>query len=146
MHTSLDDLCFSRDFEGAKVAPDALRWNLERHAQLGVLVTTSPASAPDEIFEAQLVWLAYPSGLPSLKFRNLETKSTTDKTAWPVCSGFRPDSFDSCVHWTAEGHAIHPEWATSEAHRADPSGNPLFRALCFLQDTLDIGYVKRYAP
>jgi hypothetical protein len=144
MSTTLDGLCLSHDFEEAATAPDAARWRQELGGNLEVLVTMSPTKQPEETFQARLRWTSYPAKPPSLKFSHPGKDDITDPTAWPVCPGFRPASQDSCVHWTAEGHLLHPEWAGAKATRWDATGNPLLRVLHCLQDTLDITFSGRY--
>lgn len=140
----LSDLCLEADFAEVVASPEAERWTLKLAGRLEILATMSPRSSPNEKFQARLWWMEYPGGLPSLKFRNPATGSLADPHAWPVCPGFRPTSFDTCVNWTAEGHGLHPEWSQSAATRWNTSGNPLFRALCIVQDTLDLGFGGRF--
>ncbi len=143
---SLDESLFQADFEAVTGTEEARRWTLERSHPFGVFAEMSPIAFPDEVYRAHLRWKSYPGSLPSLKFRSLVTESETDPTAWPLLPGFRPTSFDSCVHWTAEGHAIHPEWVNSAHTKHDPSANGIFQALCFLQDGLDFHYQGRFKP
>jgi hypothetical protein len=144
METSLDKLIFDQDLEGVSKAEEAVRWTIEHVDLLAVKVTLSPRSSPEEKYEARLQWSAYPGQPPSLAFYRSGTDIVNDPCAWPNCSGFRPSSLDSCVHWTAEGHRLHPEWASAAATRWPTSGNALFRAICFLQDTLDYSYYGRH--
>lgn len=144
MAPTLDELCLNQDFQDAMATSDALRWILERDHPLVVKVLMSSAKSAEEKFQARLDWSAYPGKPPSLKFCHPGQDSLTDPTAWPICPGFRPASLDSCVHWTAEGQGLHPEWAGTHATRWDGTGNPLFRVLCCLQDTLDLSFTGRH--
>lgn len=144
MAHDLSVLCFEADCAEIVASPESARWVLEKAEPLGILTTISPQTSPDEKFQAHLVWSDYPANPPSLRFRNPATGSLTDPHAWPQCPGFRPTSFDACVNWTAEGHALHPEWRLSAATRWDPTGNALFRVLCILQDTLDFSFSGRH--
>jgi hypothetical protein len=144
MSASLDGLCLSQDLEEAATALDAARWRLEGSNTLEVLVTMSPSKHPEENFQARLSWESYPAKPPSLKFTHPGKADFADPTAWPICPGFRPPSLDSCVHWTAEGHGLHPEWKGAPATRWDPTGTPLLRVLYCLQDALDLTYSGRY--
>ncbi|MBI3894358.1 MAG: hypothetical protein HY313_00355 [Acidobacteria bacterium] len=124
-------------------APESARWTLKRGDPLEVFATMSPSRAPGEQFQVRLLYREYP-GLPSLRFRDPATGRLDNARAWPQCPGFRPQSLDTCVSWTAEGHALHPEWGNAPATRLNRTGNVLFRSLCILQDTLDFGFTGRY--
>lgn len=144
MAHDLSVLCLAADYAEVVASPEAERWALKLVAPLEVLATMSPRSTPNDKFQARLLWTEYPGNPPSLKFRNLGTGDIADPRAWPVCPGFRPTSCDACVNWTAEGLALHPEWAHSAATRWNPSGNALYRVLCILQDTLDLDFNGRF--
>ena len=143
--TTVDEVTFEDDLQAVLATEEAKRWILERGNSLEVLVQLSPISKPEEVFLARFSWVSYPGSLPSLKFRNLTTRLESDRAAWPMLPGFRPQSLDSCVHWTAEGHKLHEEWARGSATKHDPAANVLFRSLCFLQDELDHNYNGRAA-
>lgn len=144
MTHDLSKLCLEADFTEVVASPESSRWTLKQGDQLEILATMSPSSTPEERFQARLSWTEYPGSPPSLKFRDPHTGSLADPRAWPQCPGFRPNSTDTCVNWTAEGHALHPEWRNAPATRWRPEGNALFRVLCILQDTLDLGFDRRY--
>ena len=142
--STVDETLLAEDFNAVKETEEATRWDLERGNSLEVSVKMSPRGKPGEVYWAFLRWQSYPGSLPSLKFRNLTTGNEADPEAWPMLPGFRPNSLDTCVHWTAEGHSLHPEWSKGSATKHNPSGNVLFRALCFLQDDLDFSYQGRF--
>lgn len=144
MENDLSTLCLEADVAEVATSPESSRWNLKLGDQLEILVTMSPSVNLDEQFQARLWWSEYPGSPPSLKFRDPDTGSLTNPRAWPQCPGFRPSSTDTCVNWTAEGHALHPEWRHALATRWNPEGNALFRVLCILQDTLDLSFSGRY--
>jgi hypothetical protein len=108
-------------------------------------LTLVPASDPDETYFARLAWSEYPSAPPSVKFAKSIGGALDDPRAWPVVPGFRAQSFDICMPFTAEGFALHPEWAgTSEAWRS--TGNPFLYVTSTLQRFLDIQYSGRFEP
>lgn len=144
MGADLAVLCFEADLEEVMAAPDVERWKLKRGDPLELLAIMCPSRAPTEQFHPRFLWVEYP-GLPSLKFRDPVTGRLDNPRAWPQCPGFRPSSLDTCVSWTVEGHALHPEWRTAPATRFDRSGNAIYRALCNLQDTLDLSFQGRCA-
>src|SRR5437773_1167284 len=123
--TAIDETLLNEDFKAVKETEDAKRWILEQGNSLEVSAKMSPREIPSEVYWAFLRWQSYPGSLPSLKFRNLATGSETDPEAWPILPGFRPGSLDTCVHWTAEGHSLHPEWSKGAATKHNPSGNVL---------------------
>ncbi len=143
MTPSLDELSFESDLAAVLASTAARRWTIEKAGPLGVHVTLSPELAPKEMFQARLVWSTYPGGLPSLKFRDPATGRLDLASAWPRVRGFRPQSFDACVNWCAEGVALHPEWKTDPKWRHDSTGNPLLRTLATLQGEMDIHYEGR---
>ena len=139
----LDTTCFEEDLTAVLQTEEAARWNIRKSADLEVTAAMSPKKDPGESYVGRLRWDRYP-GLPSLKFLDPSTGAENNPRAWPQCGGFRPTSLDSCVMWTKEGHALHPEWANAPQTRFDPSGNALFRALNLLQHTLDCDYNGRF--
>ena len=141
----LDAMCLANDFAAVVETDDAKRWKLTlSKSLLEVRVAMSPAPGPKEEFLARLLWGRYPHEAPSLKFVDPATDSITNPNAWPQCAGFRPSSLDACVSWTKEGYGLHPEWIAASATKWDSSGNPLFRVLNILQDTLDYQYSERF--
>lgn len=146
MSASLSAICLDRDYAEIVSQSEYSDWCLKRGADplLEVFATMSSRRAPQEQFFVRLLWSEYP-GLPSLKFRDPGTGRLDIPRAWPQCPGFRPTSLDACVSWTAEGHALHPEWRNAPATRFDCTGNTLFRVLCILQDTLDFSFEGRHA-
>lgn len=145
MSASLSAICLDRDFAEIVSQPEYSGWDLKQGpcSSLEVFATMSSRRAPQEHFFVRLLWSEYP-GPPSLKFRDPATDRLDNPRAWPRCPGFRPTSLDACVSWTAEGHALHPEWRNAPATRFDCSGNALFRVLCILQDTLDFSFEGRH--
>ena len=137
MADQLSALNLKDDYDEATGVSDAARWSLEMPAENEVLALISPASAPDEGFQARLLWNKYPDDAPSLKFRDPATGRLDLPQAWPVVRGFRPQSLDACVNWCAEGLGLHPEWKTDSHFRWNPNGNPLLWVLRQLQDELD---------
>jgi len=142
---TLCEMNFEEDFGVAKNVDDSNRWSLEKIGGLEVWASISPASHPNEIFQARLIWKKYPQEAPSLKFRDPATGRVDLTSAWPKVRGFRPTSFDTCVNWTAEGLKIHPEWNTDNRYKWDPHGNVLLRTLRILIDELD-GYFEGRHP
>jgi len=132
------------DFEEASGISDASRWMLEMPGDFEVLATMTPASAPNEKFQARLLWTKYPDEAPSLKFRDPQTGRLDLPQAWPVARGFRPQSLDACVNWCAEGFTLHPEWKNDARLKWNPNGNPLLWVLRQLQEELDEYYQGRF--
>ena len=141
---ALDDLCFAADLEEVLLTEEAMSWEIMRDGKLGIQAFARPRRDLNERYLARLQWDRYPKNPPSLKFLDPENSSASNPRAWPQCAGFRPASLDTCVNWTHEGHALHPEWCNAPATRWDPCGNALFRALNCLQDTLDFQYQGRF--
>ena len=144
MSDELSRLNLKDDLEEAKSVPDAARWTLEMPGNLEVLATMSPSNAPNERFQARLLWTKYPDEPPSLKFRDPGTGRLDLPQAWPVVRGFRPQSLDACVNWSLEGFSLHPEWRSDPRFRWNPNGNPLLRVLRQLQEELDDHFQGRF--
>lgn len=144
MSDELSKLNLGDDFEEATGVSDVSRWALEMPGDLEVLATMAPASAPEEQFQARLLWTKYPDEPPSLKFRDRATGRLDLPQAWPIARGFRPQSVDACVNWCMEGFALHPEWKTDPRFRWNPNGNPLLWILRQLQEELDDHFQGRF--
>jgi len=144
MADDFSKLNFRDDFEEVKGVSESARWQLEMPGDLEVFVTLSPASSPNEDFQARLLWARYPDDPPSLKFRDPSTGRLDLPQAWPVVRGFRPQSVDACVNWCLEGFALHPEWKTDPRFRWNLSGNPLLRVLRQIQEELDDHFQGRF--
>lgn len=144
MATDFELALFEQQLAEVLELPVAHRWTLERDKSvpLGVFLTLHPRSHPADTYKARLRWtdLFKP---PSLKFIDIDTGSETNPSAWPKCFGFRPSSLDACLPWTAEGHALHPEWTTSAANSFPKVDAPLQFALLHLQNSLDNTYSGR---
>lgn len=140
---TLAEMNLKDDFEQASSIPEACRWRLEKPGPLEVWATLHPASHPQELFQARLLWSDYPGSPPSLKFRDLETGRLDLKRAWPITVGTRPDSFVSCVNYCAEGFGLHAEWKNDPRYRWDSRGNVLLKVLRLLQEELDETYRGR---
>lgn len=132
------------DLREALACADAARWKLESPSPLEVWVSMSPASNPEEVFQARLLWTQYPESPPSLKFRDPATGRLDLPSAWPNVRGFRPTSLDACVNWCAEGFNLHPEWRSDPRLRWDSRGNVLLKVLRILQDELDNHFQGRF--
>jgi hypothetical protein len=144
MNQTLSELNLREDFERVLTLPEASRWKLEMPAPLEVWATMYSAGAPDDLFQARLLWTIYPDRAPSLKFRDPATGRLDQPSAWPVLPGFRPSSLDACVNWCIEGLALHPEWASDVRYRWDSRGNVLLKVLRILQGELDEHFGGRY--
>jgi hypothetical protein len=140
----LSALNLADDFEKALACEDAARWALTKADLLEIWASMSPGSAPTELFQARLLWGAYPGQAPSLKFRDPDAGRLDMPTAWPLVRGFRPQSLDACVNWCLEGLGLHPEWKTDGRYAWDPRGNVLLKVLRILQDELDHHFQGRY--
>lgn len=102
-----------------------------------------PHRDPDETFVARVAWTAYPDEPPSVKFATEVGGRLDVITAWPVIPGYRPQSLDICMPFTAEGFVTHPEWRTS-AEAWPSSGNPFLWVASTLQRDLDQRYSGRF--
>jgi len=103
--------------------------------------TMRPRSARSDIYHARLAWSRYPGAPPSVKFAT-DARGRLDVTsAWPICPGYRPPSFDICSAFTSEGFATHPEWNTQ--HPWPTTGNPFLWVVQLVQGHLDRSYGGR---
>ena len=143
MADEFSKLAFEEDLREALTTDDANRWTVEHVSDLELHVTAFPLKAPTEKFQARFLWTAYPSVPPSYKYRDPESGRLDLVKAWPVVNGYRPNSFDACVNWTAEGFAVHPEWNNDANLRWNPSGNAILRVLRLMQRDLDERYERR---
>lgn len=144
MTEDLSVLNLEDDYQEVLTVEGAGRWRLEKPAPLEVWATMYPARAPTELFQARLLWRVYPGEPPSVKFRDPATGRLDLTSAWPQVRGFRPSSFDTCVNWSLEGFAVHPEWRTDPALRWDDRGNVLLKVLTYLQAELDDCFQGRH--
>lgn len=144
MATDFERVLFDEELLEVRNLPEAGRWELERDFSVpfGILVVMHPQSKPTELYKARLRWgnLFAP---PSLKFVDLRNGADNDPSAWPRCYGFRPENLDVCLPWTAEGHALHPEWVNSVKHSFSRIEAPVQFALLNLQISLDKTYTGR---
>ncbi len=144
MASDLELSLFEQELVEVRELPEASRWLLERDGSvsLGLLVTMYPSGSPEEFYLARIRWtnLFEPA---SLKFLRRDTGADNDPTAWPKCKGFRPSSLDACVSWTAEGHALHPDWRNSPKTAFKTRDKPVEFALLTLQYELDVSYDGR---
>lgn len=147
MATELEQTLFEEELQTVHDLPEASRWQLERDntVPLGLFAVMHPISKPAELYKARIRWADY-FGPFSLKFIRMETGAETDPMAWPRCFGFRPGSLDACLPWTAEGHALHPDWKSSAANAFPRVELPLQHALLQLQRALDSSYEGRGNP
>ena len=127
-------LAFDRDLEQVKTLATECRWEV-RSPQTGVAEVKLTSSCDRESYWLRLRCPDYPEPCSILPFDS-ETGSTTQRTAWPQCEGFRPTS-DLCMPLSAEGFALHPTWVTDSATAWQRTGNPLLRVLEELQFRLN---------
>jgi hypothetical protein len=141
---SLATMNFADDLRAVAQAPDGARWKFETRGKLEVWLTLSPVEHPADQYVAQLLWRDYPGQLPPwVKFVDPATERLDLPKAWPKANGFRPSSLDICANWTAEGFALHPEWASTE-HRWRSAGNVILKVARILQNELDTSYTGRF--
>jgi hypothetical protein len=144
MTDDLAALNLEDDYQEVLAADCAARWMLWKPAALEVWATVYPARAPSDLFQARLLWRVYPGEPPSVKFRDPALGRLDLTSAWPQVRGFRPTSFDTCVNWSLEGFALHPEWRSDLRFRWDDRGNVLLKVLTYLQNELDDHYQGRH--
>ncbi|MEA2677351.1 MAG: hypothetical protein QOJ81_1492 [Chloroflexota bacterium] len=89
-----------------------------------------------ESYTLRFIADGYPDAAPSVKPIDPETGSPDVRTAWPECDGFRVPT-DLCMPLSAEGYAVHPDWANDPALRWSSTGNALLRVLEELQIQID---------
>lgn len=100
-----------------------------------------PQSAPGERYYPRLVWRVYPQAAPSVLFADGIGGQLGVLRVWPKITGYRAPN-DICKPFTAEGYALHPDWATGpDAWPTD--GNPFLWVVEILQYDLDHGYSGR---
>jgi hypothetical protein len=144
MADEFSELSFKEDLAEVLSLPESSRWKIESVGPLEVYVTLSSEKAPDNLFQARLLWNAYPTEPPSLKFRDPASGRLDLPTAWPEIRGFRPASLDACVNWCSEGFTLHPEWKNDPNVKWNPQGNALLRTLRRMQREFDEFFVKRF--
>ncbi|WP_392544212.1 hypothetical protein [Oryzobacter telluris] len=108
---------------GAAVDPPGLYW-----------VVIQPESGTDP-FTVRVQWSVYPDRPPSVLFAAGVGAATDVSNAWPAAPGYRAPA-DICKPFTAEGQALHPEWANG-AHAWSSGGNPFMFVVQNLQDDID---------
>ena len=144
MSDALSELNFKDDLDKVLLTSDAQRWKLEKTGPLEILVSLSPINMAEDVFQARLLWSAYPAQPPSLKFRDPATGRLDVKSAWPLAGGLRPDSLDACVSWCAEGFSLHPEWRTDPRYMWKSDGNVLLKVIRTLQERMDNTFQGRF--
>lgn len=102
-----------------------------------------PAAVDSSPFIARILWTVYPDLYPSVLFADGIGGATSTTSAWPAANGYRAPA-DVCKPITAEGHALHPEWATGH-HRWRPEGNPFLHVIETIQGDIDRVGGKRAA-
>lgn len=144
MATELELALFEQELDAMSDVPESKRWQLERDntVSLGLHVVMHPLSHPEELYKVRVHWSDY-FGPFSMRFIQMQTGADNDPTAWPKCFGFRPTSFDACLPWTAEGHALHPEWKNSPTNGFPNVELPMHFALLQIQLSLDTSYEGR---
>lgn len=105
--------------------PDGLYW--------AVLQPRNRDRAP---FTARVAWSVYPSRPPSLLFAPDIAQPTTTISAWPDAPGYRAQQNDVCKPFTAEGQALHTDWATGP-HAWRDTGNPFLYVIETVQGDID---------
>lgn len=145
MATEFERMLFEEEFASLKELPEAQRWTVERDKDvpLGITALIYPIKNPAELYLARLRWQDYFKPA-SLKFLCRKTGSEKDPTAWPIVRSFRPTSFDTCVSYTLEGHALHPEWSNSPSTAFPKVERPMQYALLMLQSEMDMYYERRW--
>jgi len=127
---------FLADFGGellqrSEDANDAVYW-----------LTVHPRNVPADSYVARIAWTRYPDAAPSVKFADGVGGSLSVVKAWPQCKGYRPNDFDICKPFTAEGFSVHPEWGTG-IHAWPTTGNPFLFVVSQIQDDLNHSYQGR---
>lgn len=97
-----------------------------------IIQAPAPGTTP---FVARLLWTVYPDQPPSLLFATEVGGPTTVNSAWPAAPGYRAPA-DICKPFTAEGQALHAEWASGE-HAWQSDGNPFLYVIENVQSDID---------
>jgi len=143
MSDELSELNFAQDLSEVSGVEDAQRWKIEEAAALEIYVELSSVKAPEEKFQARLLWGVYP-GVASLKFRDQQSGRLDMQTAWPIIRGFRPQTLDACVNWCIEGFNLHPEWITDPEKKWSTGGNAILKTIRILQSEMDNHFGGRF--
>lgn len=94
-----------------------------------------PRSAEATLFIARLAWTVYPSRPPSVTFAQAVGADNGGPAAWPAAGGYGAPT-QVCKPFTAEGQALHPEWATGP-HAWSDTGNPFLHVVETIQGDID---------
>lgn len=94
-----------------------------------------PADRSRRPLVARLVWTVYPDRPPSLLFATEVGGPTSDPSGWPAAPGYRAP-VDVCKPFTAEGRALHADWA-SGVHAWRSEGNPFLYVIETVQADID---------
>jgi hypothetical protein len=94
-----------------------------------------PAAVDSAPFTARILWSVYPDRPPSVLFADEIGGQTSTVAAWPAANGYRAPN-DICKPFTAEGQALHAEWAAGN-HRWRTDGNPFLFVIETMQDDID---------
>lgn len=100
-----------------------------------VIQPAAPGVSP---LVVRIVWSVYPHRPPSLQFAPSIGAATTEPHGWPAAPGYRAPN-DICKPFTAEGQALHPEWAAGPNAWRN-TGNPFLYVVETV--TEDINRVK----
>ncbi len=101
----------------------------------------SPRTDHQERYYARIAWRSYPHAAASVLFADAIEGGLGISRAWPQIPGYRAPN-DICKPFTAEGYAIHSEWATGpDAWPVD--GNPFLWVVETIQYGLDNEYSGR---
>jgi hypothetical protein len=144
MADELSQLNFAQDLAEALQVEDAQRWKVEKVGALEIYAEISSVKAPDEKFQARLLWVVYPDEPPSIKFRDPQSGRLDMATAWPIVRGFRPANLDTCVNYSSEGFVTHPEWKKDLNLKWNSNGNAVLRILRTLQSEVDEHFSGRF--
>ncbi len=106
-------------------------------------VVLQPADTATRPFIARITWTVYPDRPPSLLFATEVGGPTSDPAAWPAAPGYRAPN-DVCKPFTAEGQALHPDWANG-LHRWRSQGNPFLFVVETVQADIDRACGRRAA-
>lgn len=95
----------------------------------------APAESGNSPLVARIKWAVYPDRPPSVLFAMQVGGPTDVRGAWPAATGYRAP-VDICKPFTAEGQALHAEWATG-THAWVVEGNPFLYVVENLQGDIN---------
>jgi hypothetical protein len=131
-------LRLERDVPAVRAFLEPLRGNVlhREHDDDGLYwISFQPREPTAQAFIARVAWTSYPDHPPSLRFASEVGGPTNQPAAWPAAQGYRAPQ-DVCKPFTAEGQALHADWAHGP-NRWRTEGNPFLYLVETVQADID---------